>query len=82
MEASNYQFDPEVLNELWNSVPEVRDRYGMLTGGSLLSCLRDWVFVCKERGDLFLKIEELEEMLLLANEAHDDLLQQRARGSK
>jgi hypothetical protein len=78
METPNYEFDPEALNELWNSVSEVRERYGMLTGGALLTCLRDLVFVCQERSDMLLRIEQLEEMLLLANEAHDDLLQQKA----
>ena len=78
METPNYEFDPEALNEIWNSVLEVRERYGMLTGGALLTCLRDLVFVCQDRSDLLLRIEQLEEMLLLANEAHDDLLQQKA----
>lgn len=80
MDANDYEFEPEVLNKLWNSVPEVRDRFGVLTGGALLQVLRQLILVWKERGDLLLEIEGLEEALLLSNDAYNDLLNQHLGG--
>jgi hypothetical protein len=82
MADSENNLDPAVLEVLWDSSPQIRERYGSLTNGALLKVLRHLARSWEIISELNLKIDELSDSLLLVEEAYDDLLIEKAGGPK
>tara|TARA_R100001086_G_scaffold119984_1_gene61717 strand:- start:37 stop:291 length:255 start_codon:yes stop_codon:yes gene_type:complete len=81
MTKPNYEFDPEALNELWNNSPNIKEQYGMLTGGALLRVLRHLRNGWEEIEKLDETVNELRDQVTLCEEAYEDLLVQQSTGT-